>query len=706
MKLRDLSGKWKLCPVTRFTEDSEDLSDWLEMDVPSHWQNHENLENYAGKVIYKKSFALKKKKGAQYKLVLPGIFYWSAVYLNGRRLGDHEGYFNPQQYDVTADLKSKNELMVWVDCPDEKTKNNKRMITGVFSHWDCLDPKSNPGGIWLAPEIHEGQGGFVRQALIHTHSISKDSAKMVMRATMSTEKAEDAKVIVTYKPANFKGPSQTFEHDARLSDGEKEFTFVQHLKDPELWWTHDLGAANLYDVEIALTTEKGVLIDLYQTTVGVRTIDVRNWIFYLNGKRLYIKGNNYAPSDTRLAAVTLENCETDIRLAGQCHMNLLRVHAHVDHPMFYDVADREGILLWQDFPLQWSYKKEILPVAEKQMAEMVRLLYNHPSVGIWCCHNEPIYLVDTKDEDFINISKSLASIFVYSWNRDVMDKQLKKTAEDVDPSRFVNLCSGEPTALKKGGDTHFYFGWYRVQGPKRLFDKIVKYTPSNGRFVTEFGAQSLPNLESCHKFMDPDIDKIDWAHLQERHSLQIDLLDHWVGLKRKSLEELVNASQEYQSRINQYYIDRLRLLKYNPGGGVVPFMFNDPNPAIQWSVVDYWRVPKSSYYRLQQAFAPQYVFVIYNKDEYRTGELIKVAIHAVNDAQRAFENVNVNYILTAPDGSILSQHDFSCYLGVDCMAVHVARVEEQISKPGTYSIQLKMIHPEFTVENDYPLVVI
>ena len=705
MKVKDLAGSWELSPVDTFPSSPDDVPFWLTMDVPSHWQQHPDLETHAGKVVYKKHFSIRKKKTAAYRLVLPGVFYWSTVYLNGRRLGDHEGYFAAQVYDVTADLKSKNDLVVHVDCPNEKKKNGKRMITGVFGHWDCLDPQTNPGGIWLAPYLQESTGLFVDALRIHTESIGNDRATLRARIDLSCDREQPAVIRVEYKPATFKGNAQVFKHEADLAAGANALDFSHTLTKPRLWWTHDLGRPDLYDATVQVLDAKGKIQDEHTQTVGVRTVTVRDWIFTLNGQRLYIKGNNYAPADTRLATVTDERVEQDLQLARDCHMNMLRVHAHVDHPALYRAADRAGMLLWQDFPLQWSYQKDVLPVARDQMARMVRLLYNHPSVALWCCHNEAIHLVDTKDEDFVNLAKSAFSIFIWSWNRNVMDVQLKKVAQNEDPSRFVNRSSGEPGLIKESGDTHFYFGWYRVQGPKRLFEKVAKLTPKNLRFVTEFGAQSFPNLESSRKFMDEHIDRIDWERLQQRNSLQIDLMEHWVGLDHESLADLITASQEYQSRINQYYIDRIRLLKYAPGGGVIPFMFNDPNPAVQWSVVDYWRVPKKSYEALCRAFSPQYAFALPDKDEYLVGEIITVPVYAVNDARESYGDVTLDYVLTAPDGQIVMERAFRFFLPQDCLAIPVAQVQQALDQKGTYRLVLTMRHAKFTLENDYPIEV-
>lgn len=701
MKVKELAGTWILSPVDEFTNLDVSKLKKLKMEIPSHWQQHPDLEYYSGKVVYKKNFSMRRKKSASYRLILPGIFYWSTVILNGERLGDHEGYFAPQSYDITEFIKDKNELLILVDCPDEKVKNDKRMITGVFSHWDCLDPKTNPGGIWLAPEIHEAKGAFLDRVSIHTESIAKEQALVKIRAVSTSDFAGKAKLKIEWRPATFKAKAQTFERNIDLNEGRNEFDLPVEIDNPRLWWTHDLGTPDLYDVTVSIVKGAKTTIDSWKDTVGIRTIEVKDWIFYVNGVRLYIKGNNYAPSQTRIATTTPELVEKDLELARLCNMNMLRVHAHIDHPEFYRAADRAGMLLWQDFPLQWSYKREVLPVALKQITQMVHLLYNRPSIAIWCCHNEAIYLVDTKDEDFISIAKSAFSIFGWSWNRDVMDRQLAKAVQSEDPTRFVNRSSGEPAVFKKGADTHFYFGWYRVQGPKRNFERVMRFTPKNLRFVTEFGAQSFPNLESSVKFMDEDIAKIDWQKLQKRNSLQTDLMEHWIGLNQKSLKELIDASQEYQARINQYYIDRIRSKKYEPGGGVVPFMFNDPNPAIQWSVIDYWRVPKKSYYGLQNALAPQYTFVLLDKDEYARGETVNMPLYIVNDHKKSFEKVAINMQLFAPGDNTVIERSFEMFLPQDCLAIEVARVRHVFSTAGKHRLVLKMRHKEFELDNDY-----
>ncbi|HEY0736954.1 MAG TPA: hypothetical protein VGD69_18695, partial [Herpetosiphonaceae bacterium] len=149
---------WHVRPVERFNQGFYQLSgaSWIEQQLPAHWQQIQALRFYTGKVVYRHHFDAPPNAGRRrYWLRAEGIFYWSQIYLNGRDFGRHEGYFVPQEHEVTQALAERNTLIVEVDCPEERRKSGKRMLTGVFSHWDALDPMTNPGGIWLPVVLEE-----------------------------------------------------------------------------------------------------------------------------------------------------------------------------------------------------------------------------------------------------------------------------------------------------------------------------------------------------------------------------------------------------------------------------------------------------------------------------------------------------------------------------------------------------------------------
>jgi beta-mannosidase len=340
---------------------------------------------------------------------------------------------------------------------------------------------------------------------------------------------------------------------------------------------------------------------------------------------------------------------------------------------------------------------------------MVRQLYNHPSVAIWCMHNEPLYVVDTKDETWHTRMRTYASVILWNWNRNVLDTQLKRLAERADPTRPAIRSSGEYSVpgLREGTDSHFYYGWYWNYGALRSWERHVRRLPNTLRFATEFGAQSFPNVESCVRFMDPDIAKIDWDHLVARHQFQANVMDHWLNWRAsRSLEELVTLTQEYQISINRYYIDRLRYYKYRPTGGVIPFLFHDPNPAVLWSIVDYWRVPKRSYDAMRQAFSPQYIFTLLAQDYYLPGVAIDLPIYVVNDGQRATP-VELTARLLSPVGDELAAVERTLTLPADCMAMEIERLRLTPDAPGTYRLALGLCVGDGTgIKQEYEIVVL
>ncbi|HEX5689824.1 MAG TPA: glycoside hydrolase family 2 TIM barrel-domain containing protein, partial [Roseiflexaceae bacterium] len=433
-----------MLPIDQFRQGFYPLDDdsWIEQQLPAHWQQEPLLESYAGKMVYRKRFALQRlgvrswelaaqtptpnsqppTPGSRYWLRFNGVFYWHQPFFNGVDLGRREGYFMPHEYDVTPWVAEENTVVVEVECVDEHDKTRKRMVTGVFSHWDCLDPATNPGGIWLPVELIATGPARIQDTLLHAETVSETHAAIRFRTTLDAAQAGFATLRWTFTPKNFAGEIQVVEQQHRLANGSQDLSGTLDIRDPRQWWTHDMGDPNCYTVTLAVLYD-GTVSDERSWTFGIRRFEMRNWTAYLNGERLFIKGNNYAPGDTRLATMSLERYQHDLRLARDCHMNMLRVHAHIEHPAFYEAADEAGILIWQDFPLQWLYNREVLPSAREQARRMARELYNHPAIAIWCMHNEALYVTDTTAESLYTQFRVYMSVLGRNWNRDVLDAQ-------------------------------------------------------------------------------------------------------------------------------------------------------------------------------------------------------------------------------------------------------------------------------------------
>lgn len=717
-----LSQNWLIQPCEQFSDGtySEDTT-WHAIAIPSHWQQHPDLAEYAGRVVYRCHFETppppQTSQPIRAWLRFNGVFYWSRPYLNGHDLGRHEGYFIPSEHDITHVLRppsEHNQLVVEVECPNEHNKSAKRMITGVFSHWDCLDPAANPGGIWLPVELHYSGPIRLHALRCHTESFDSEAAHIHYTARLDTTSPGPIHLRWTITPRTFSGEPQIIHQTRTLHYGRQEIRGLLKVPEPRLWWTHDLGTPDRYTIAVEIL-QHDEISDRISIDTGIRRFELRNWIASLNGVRFLIKGSNYAPGDMRIATMNTERCTHDMHLARACHMNLLRIHAHVDHPALYAAADAAGILLWQDMPLQWLYQAGVLAEARRQARAMVRLLYNHPSLVLWCMHNEPFFVANTHDEGLLSRLHTYQSAVGFSWNRDVLDARLKQTAEQEDPHRPVIRSSGEVAlpGLRSGTDTHLYFGWYRAYGTLADFETLRQRMAQNLRFVTEFGAQSFPNRESCIKFFPDDITRIDFRQLAERHGFQPEMLSHWVPWRNAtSLEELIAWTQEYQSNLNRFYIDRLRYQKYRPTGGIVSFCFADAFPAILWSILDYWRVPKRSYHALRAAFSPHYAFTLIEPRPYRVAEPILLPLYAVNDAHYPIHGLLLTARLMAPDRQPIAHVEHLITLDADCQAQEVDRLRLTPTAPGHYRLVIELTsggltsdhgdhHPPINLQHEY-----
>lgn len=641
-------------------------------------------------------------------LRLHGIFYETHTYFNSIDLGRHAGYFAPQEYELTRWMAAENTLILEVACERAVDRINKRTIMGVFDHWDSMDTSGNPGGVWLPVEIIRTGPIRIGEVLLQTASLGDAQAELRYRVALDSAQAADVMLRWTFTPQNFVGAIQTVEQRRALAQGRQEIGGVVQVRDPQIWWTHDLGHPSVYRVTLEVLSGEHVS-DAYQCGFGIRTFELRDWIAYLNGVRLYLKGSNYPPTAVRLAGVTRAQCDADLRLAQECHMNMLRVHSHVAHPALYDAADAAGVLLWQDFPLQWYYSRDVQPEAERQVRAMVRLLGNHPSVALWCMHNEPIAVADTSDQSPLAAAAARVAVFTPNWCRNVLDTQLQRIVEEEDSTRPVVRSSGEYAVpgVYEGTDTHFYFGWYPAYGPLRDFDGVIRTFPQNVRFVTEFGAQSFPQPESAARFLPENLAAVDWKQVAKRHQLQPEILDRWVVWRAaQSLDELAEITQAYQIHVHRWYVDRLRRAKYSPNGGLLQFMFHDPNPSISWSVLDHWRVPKRSYAALQLAYSPQYFFALVSPDGGVAGRPLDIPLCVVNDAHRPVP-VRLTASLVAPDGQALAGFERDLDLPADSLAIEIEHFRLTPAYPGTYRLSLVLrMHDATLLEQVYALEIV
>ena len=650
-----LDGPWRASAVDDtlrrgFSDPAFDDADWHDLPVPGHWRSVPAFEHEDAGVLYRTSFeTCPPDPGTRAWLTFDGIFYQSDVWLDGAYVGDTEGYFFPHSFEVTDQLRDRREHVLAVDvaCATPVDRTAKRAITGVFQHWDCLDPDWNPGGIWRPVQVEWTGPVRISRLRVLTLEATPERARISIRAVLDSATATTVSVRTTVA-----GIDHEQEHP--LAAGENRVQWNIAVDEPRLWWPHALGDQALEDVTVTVTASGEPASVSHQRTVstGLRQVRLSKWILTVNGERLFLKGTNHGPTRMALAEATPAEVERDVVLARDTGLDLMRVHGHITRPELYDAADRVGMLLWQDMPLQWGYARGLRKQAARQAREAVDLLGHHPAIAIWCGHNEPLALDVEPGVADANPRRTAARFMALqqlpTWNKTLLDPTVRRALERADPTRPVIPHSGVLPHLGSGGtDTHVYFGWYH--GDERGFPALLARMPRLARFVTEFGAQAVPNTAG---FMEPDRwPDLDWARLARTHGLQRTQFDTYVPPDHyPTFESWQEATQAYQATVIRHHVEALRRLKYRPTGGFAQFCFADAHPAVSWSLLDHERVPKAAHEAFAAACAPVIVVADRLDASYRPGAQIALDVHVVSDLRLPIAAAVVTARLSWPGG--------------------------------------------------------
>lgn len=640
----DLTGQWK---VTKATDDAlrtsigleTDDDEWPTISVPGHWQSDPRFAHENGPLLYRKDFELTVPQQDERRfVVVDGLFYQGDVWLDGAYIGDPEGYFIPHAFDITAlsTLDTGHVLAIGLTCSPQHNKKAKRNITGVFQHWDCIDSDFNPGGIWRGVRIE--RTGPVRIEALRILCRDASDTRANVRISARLDSNGDIPIrIVTYVD-----DIVVQETEKSLATGMNSFDWNIDINNPKLWWPWALGRPELTDIRVEVVVN-GQLSHSATRRTGMREVAVQDWVYSINGERMFLKGANLAPCRANLGEATPTELRRDIELAREAGLDSIRIHGHISRPELYEAADELGMLIWQDFPLQWGYDRHIRRQAVRQAEEAVNLLGHHPSILTWCAHNEPFTFNVGPGEAF-DIKKMalpfIAGHQLPSWNKSVLDHWVKRAFEKADITRPVIAHSGVLPHLPfiDGTDSHLYFGWYH--GQEGDLPGFAAKLPRLVRFVSEFGAQSIPDSA---EFIDisrwPDLD---WQYLESKHGLQSSIFEEHVPPRAfATFDEWRLATQVYQYDVIRFHIETLRRLKYRPTGGFYMFALNDAMPMVSWSVLDHHRVPKLAYTALSEACRPVIITADRLPTAMQPGEEVRVAIHVVSDLRTSLDHARV-----------------------------------------------------------------
>ena len=402
-----------------------------------------------------------------------------------------------------------------------------------------------------------------------------------------------------------------------LSPGLHTYTLSVHIDQPQLWWTHNLGEPFLYEYNIqgysdhdkfAISGKFGfrkVVLHTQQDSSG------QDFYFTLNGKRVFAKGANYIPTNIMGQREESLDPVSAVQEARFANMNMLRVWGGgiYESDAFYDACDSLGIMVWQDFMFacgMYPGDQNFLNSVKEEATFQIKRLRNHPSMALYCGNNEnneawhrwgwkPSFTPSQQTKIWQDYQKLFNNI---------LPNLVQAHHPDISYWESSPKFGRGDTRYLREGDAHDWWVWH----DGRPFRHFLTAVP---RFMSEFGFQSFPDIQTISTFADPS--EYDLNHptmLQhQKHPKGNAIIKDFTERdypKPKNFEGFVYLSQMVQADGMALGIEtHLRNQPYCSGS--LYWQLNDCWPVASWSSMDYTGRWKPMMYQVKHLFAPSII---------------------------------------------------------------------------------------------------
>lgn len=589
-----------------------------------------------------------------------GLDTYAQVYLNDSLILSSNNAFRNYKVPVKDFVLLNNSLSIKftpTHIKEEIEKNKlgytlpegRRIFTrkAQFQYgWDW-GPSLNTIGIWKGVSLNAWNDAKIEHVYLKKKSYTKDQAKITAKITLSDPPKEPTLIVLSIAGKDFSLPIQA-------GNEKKEFDVPLTIDNPKFWWPHNLGEPYLYEVDIKL--RKGAVVtDNVKVNHGVRNVSLisdddqygQSFYFMINGIPVYMKGANYIPQHSLQNRVTDAHYENLLQDVVDANMNMLRVWGGgiYENNIFYDLCDRKGILVWQDFMYacaMYPGDEPFLRNAEKEAEDQLLRLRNHPSIVLFCGNNENSEgwhrwgwqngkTKAQKDKIWADYLKLFDSI---------LPNQVAKYT-DVDYWESSPKYGRGNPKYQSEGDAHDWWVWHDAYP----FEHFEDFVP---RFMSEFGFQSFPSADVMKFINQSDDIQIDTKAIRshQKHHRGFELIDLYMGrdyLIPDNDEDYIFLSQLVQARGMRIGIEAHRRAKpYNMG--TLYWQLNDCWPGISWSSIDHFGNWKALHYEAKDAF--ENVLISFERHNDR------VNVYIVNDLITSLDE-SLEMKLIDFDGNVL-----------------------------------------------------
>ncbi len=620
-----------------------------------------------------------------------GLDTLAQVFLNDQFVGEGRNAFRTYDWRVKEILKSgENRLRMVFNSPVaqvEKLHKTQPLASpgqsipgGPYLRkapcqwgWDW-GPQLPPIGIWKPASLQGYSIARLKSVHLRQDHRFEGSVRLSAAGEIEAWSGEDLQLCLTLKDPSGK----KFATTCKVLDGMA--SALIEIQDPRLWWPNGYGDQPLYQARVTLRNMDETIIDQCDFQLGLRTLVLKqepdafgeSFTFVVNGVPIFAKGANWIPADSFPTRITRQHLEQLLGDAARAHHNMIRVWGggFYESKDFYDLCDQFGILVWQDFIFSCSVYPLDDPTfvenVHQEVIDNVKRIRHRTSLALWCGNNEMDWGWEDwgwSEGDLLHYRESYQKFFY---------ETLPGWLSDLDPDTPYwpsSPSSSTPFTNSNGndrGDAHYWEVWHGAK-------PFTAYREQYPRFMSEFGFQSLPPLETIRYFADES----HWNltdYLIEHHQRSYYASALFMGqmalhfMMPVDFPSLVYLTMVLQAEGIRYGVEHWRRNCHRVSGTLY-WQLNDCWPVASWSSLDYFGRWKALHYASKHFYAP----VLLSIEDQEHGAIMKV--HVTNDLREKWEGLiqwrlmrlngeiivsDQEPISVAPLTSIMvSEHDFS-----------------------------------------------
>ena len=584
-------------------------------------------------------------------LVFKGLDTYAAVFLNDSLILEADNMFREWRVECKRLLKKgKNTLRLHFRSPinevlprmaalehhhpaindhGEKTSPYTRKAPYHYG-WDW-GPRFVTCGVWRPVYLEAwNDARFVDLNVIQNH-LGEKAAKITGNVEIESTRDTDATIAITSKEKSFK----TVRQKIKLNPGIGSYSIDFTIDKPRQWWPNGLGEQPLYTIAAKLVIA-GRPVDRTTKRIGLRTVELwqepdasgMSFEFVVNGLPVFAKGGNWIPADSFTTRVDRKRYRQLLQSVKVANMNMLRVWGGgiYENDEFYDRCDELGIMVWQDFMFACSmYPATTVdaPNIENEAICQIKRLRHHPSMALWCGNNESAYgWKNWGWEQTLPASMWNEYLKIF---HDILPRVCKThdPARPYWPSSPSSILHEEPNS-QTSGDMHYWGVWH--------FEKpFAEYLLQAPRFMSEYGFQSFPQIDTVNKFALPEDHDLDAAVMvaHQKHARGNQLI-HTYTLREynepKDFAAFLYLSQIVQAEGIKMGSEHYRRIRPRCMGALY-WQIDDCWPVASWSSIDYYGNWKALHYYAKRFFSPILVSPLATEDH--------VDIYVVSDHAKA-----------------------------------------------------------------------